>query len=371
MTDRPDSELPGNSPLDTQPLRDGDAVQDFEIQRAELTESAEAWSPEEDSESRRGLWIGLLLALAVIILAVGWWLRRDAAELPPQIGTSPTPAVELPTADPDVPDEAEGLDFGDVPELGESDVWMRQAASLLSSHPKLADWLLNEDLVRSGVKVVSNIAFDEDPRVHVPYLRPRGKFEPGAGTTASPRSFARYDMLAEVFSSLDPEGAAELLRRVGPRAEEAYTELGYPGSFDQALSAALRKLSDVPVLEEPPRLVKKTLSYHYANEELEALAPAQKLLLRMGSANTLKVQSQIDQISDAWNISRFRTLGRTCRPSLLFIFENTQGPPLGDANRLASERRPGATTSTDFSRPPPMRDALPRCEPLRCPECAL
>ncbi|MEM9408687.1 MAG: DUF3014 domain-containing protein, partial [Acidobacteriota bacterium] len=163
---------------------------------------------------------------------------------------------------------------------------------------QLADWLLTEDLLRTGVKVVSNVAYGEDPRVHVGFLKPRGDFDV-AGDRPSARSYARYDLLADVFASLDPEGVADLYRSVAPRAQEAFAELGYPGTFDRVLSDALAQLEAVPVLDSPPQLVPETLSYHYAAPVLEALEPAQKQLLRMGAANQVKVQSQLEAVRAA------------------------------------------------------------------------
>lgn len=249
----------------------------------------------EEGGSSKAVWLVLIAVLLLVTAAAFWWFRGREATPPPQIGAAPSLPLDRPVDEAPEPVDDAPQRFGEAPSLGESDPWLRGLVGALSSHPKIAEWMLNEDLVRTGVKVVANVAFDEDPRVHVPFLRPRGSFDVSADTP-TPSSYARYDLLAEVFASLDPEGTAELYRAIQPMTEEAYRELGYPGTFDGALSDALDRLAAVPVLDAAPALERRTLSYHYADPELESLAPAQKLLLRMGPANTVKVQSQIEEL---------------------------------------------------------------------------
>lgn len=249
----------------------------------------------EEGGSSKALWLILVAVLVLASVATFWWLRGRQASPPPQLGAAPSLPLDRPVEEAMEPESDAAERFGEVPPLAESDPWLRRVVGTLSAHPKIAEWLVTEDLVRTGVAVVANVAFDEDPRVHVPFLRPEGGFEV-AGDAPAPSSHARYDLLVEVFASLDPRGTSELYRAIQPMAEEAYRDLGYPGTFDAALDDALDRLSEVPVLDAPPVLERRTLSYHYADPQLESLAPAQKLLLRMGPANTVRVQSQIDEL---------------------------------------------------------------------------
>lgn len=275
--------------LDDQPLNAGSEVED--LRTAE-------WGGDGEESSKTPWIVGALLLLLVVIAGL-WWIRgRNVPPAPPAVGAAAPLPLESADAESEADLTADARDFGAVPELNYTDPWLRTVVGELSSHPKLAEWLLTDDLLRTGVKVVSNVAYGEDPRVHVGLLKPRGAFEV-AGDVSSSRSFARYDLLGEVFASLDPEGLAELYREIAPRAQEAYEELGYPGSFDRALRDALTALDAVPVSDSPPKLVRETLSYRYADPELEALEPAQKLLLRMGPANQVKVQSQLDAVRKA------------------------------------------------------------------------
>ncbi len=293
MTDTPGPRDSDHGPsIDDQPLHSETGGADDRL----FMEPSPALGAHEEPDEGVGRG-GLILALIAILLLVGgglWWFFGRDTPPPPQVGAEAPPAPLV--------SEMEGLDegeeaetvFTDAPPLDESDVWLREAIALITSHPAVAEWLLNDDLVRRGVKVVANVAYDEDPRVHVPFMGPRGEFEvdDGAQLKISSSSYDRYDRLAGAVASVDIEGAGELYRRAAPAAEEAFRELGYPGSFEDALRRALRKVAAVPVLREPPALERKTLSYHYADPELEALAPAQKLMLRMGPDNVRVLQQQ-------------------------------------------------------------------------------
>ena len=55
-----------------------------------------------------------------------------------------------------------------------------------------------------------------------------------------PRSYGRYNWLADAVASLDTEGSARLYSTLRPRVEEAYAELGSPDTrFDATLERAI------------------------------------------------------------------------------------------------------------------------------------
>jgi len=101
--------------------------------------------------------------------------------------------------------------------------------------------------------------------------------------TVDPRSFSRYDGIANAAASMDPAGLARVYSILKPRLLEAYTELGHPdGNLDLAIERATVHLLQAPVVEEPMALRPRVLSFRYERDDLEALSPAQKQLLRMG-----------------------------------------------------------------------------------------
>lgn len=237
--------------------------------------------------------IGAIVLVVVALAAaavLAWFLLRDETEAPtPEPAESPA----LPTES--EPSPTEPTAEVDEPELS-GDALVRRLVAALSSRPEVVEWLANDDLVGRFVRVVGNVAYDENPAVHVPFLRPEERFSVVQGngdTVIAAQGYRRYDLLADVFVSLDEEGAAEVLERLEPELERAWEELGYPGTFRRALERAIERLLAVPIVEDPIALEEGVVSWRFESARLEALAPAQKQLLRMGPRNVDRIQAKL------------------------------------------------------------------------------
>jgi len=141
-------------------------------------------------------------------------------------------------------------------------------------------------------------------------MRPRSGFpvlQEGDRILVGPRAGERYDAITEVFVSIDTRGAARLYERLGPLIQQAWLELGYPErSFDEVLEAAFVLLLETPILQGPVELVPAAVTFAYADPEVEDLAPAQKLLLRMGPSNQRRVQAKLRQLAAALGMETAR-----------------------------------------------------------------
>lgn len=249
--------------------------------------------------SRGGGW---LLAAAILLIGMGTVVNLyttfrplPVQEPPPLPEDRPPSSLEF-TPVPEPPHAAV-----DLPDLDSSDSWLRDFAAGLSKHPKLAYLLQSDRLIRRFVVVVDNVAEGVSPRSHVPFFAPDTDFQAirhGDREQIDPRSYHRYDFLVDVFSSLDPQGCAELYRRAKPLLQQAYRDLGYPKrDFDDTLRRAIRNVLDTPLVEDPIELVPRVKSYRLADEHLEGLQPAQKHLLRMGRENAQKVQQKLRDLA--------------------------------------------------------------------------
>ena len=125
-------------------------------------------------------------------------------------------------------------------------------------------------------------------------------------TVIAPESFARYDFVVRVFSSLDTQASARVYRTLKPLIDEAYKEISRPGQrFDQTLAGALQKLLDTPVPTGELEVVDTPgVNYAYAAPELEQLSAAQKHLLRMGPANARAIQTKLRELQGALALPR-------------------------------------------------------------------
>jgi len=245
--------------------------------------------------------IGGIVALLLIVAGVFLIQKRG----PGRAVASPTPAVVVPSPTP-VPVQAEEMGIPEGVTLDASDGFVREVVATVSSNPTLMTWLANKDLVRRFVSSVNMVAHGRSPKRLVAFARPRGQFrvvKRRSALVADPRSYHRYDGLADVVASLNAAGTAEAIHRLKPLIDEAYAEIGRPGStFDETFRRAIVELLKAPILPEDVPLKEKVVTYTYADPRLEALSGAQRQLLRMGSANVQKVQEKLREIAVAYGI---------------------------------------------------------------------
>jgi Protein of unknown function (DUF3014) len=199
-------------------------------------------------------------------------------------------------------------EFGPVPELGVSDEFVRALVRQLSSHPALVSWLASDQLVRAATVVVDKIAIGSSPSRELRALGPATPFLVTAGPGVlriDPKGYARYDTFANVIDSIDTEGASRAFRRLRPLFQQAFDELGYTNlTFDDRLALALGRLVDTPVPEGDVAVLATSVTFQFADPELEALSPAQKHLLRMGPRNMRLVQHKIREFARAAGLTR-------------------------------------------------------------------
>ena len=247
--------------------------------------------------------LGLMLALAIVVAAAAvayvlLW-RSDTPEQQPGTATQAPGAAS--TSAP-LGGEPKPID---LPPLGETDPLVRELIGALSSHPRVAAWLTTDGLIRNFVVVVENIAYGTNPAPRLQALKPAAPFRtsgPDDAAVLDPRSYDRFDGVAEAASSIDAKGAADLYATLKPRIEEAWKELGRSGSFDAALERAIIVLLQAPVVGGEIELTPGPVGYRFSDPALERLAPAQKQLLRMGPENTRTIQAKLREIAAALGI---------------------------------------------------------------------
>ncbi len=252
--------------------------------------------------------IGVWIAVAALLLAAGiaaYFALGGARQSQP--AAEPEPVAEL---EPPVQPLGTEADEVDVPPLGEADPVVRQLVQELSSHPQVLAWLTTDGLIRNFAVSVSNVAEGLTPSNHLQVLKPSAGFavtQQGEYLFIDPRSYARYNTLADAVSGIDPDGAARLYTTVKPRLQEAYAELGFPDTaFDRAVERAIVLLLATPVPNETLRVEPRGIGYGYADPRLEGLTGAQKQLLRMGPRNARMVQDSLRRTAVALGIPEDR-----------------------------------------------------------------
>jgi len=193
-----------------------------------------------------------------------------------------------------------------VPPLDESDSIVRELVRRITSHPAALAWLTTNGLIRNFTVVVANVVEGVTPARHLRVLRPASTFrvvERGGKLFIDPRSYERYDAVAEAVASIDPAGGARLYATLKPRIEEAYGQLGFPpNSFDSALEKAIVSLLQTPAVDGSVQAAPNGIGYRFTDPNLEKLTAAQKQLLRTGPRNTQMIQSALRRLAIALGI---------------------------------------------------------------------
>ncbi len=244
--------------------------------------------------SKKQRW-GMLAGALIVLLGVAYYFFLRSPQPDQREAAAKAPSIEEPVLS---AEEIEPIDL----DLNESDSVVRKLVEGLTSRPELAQWLVTDDVVRKFVAAVDNIATGLTPRAQVDFFKPEGDFlavETIDGRyNADPASFRRYDVVAQVFTSLDAMGFATLYRRLKPTIARAYRELGYPDQdFDDTMRRAIAQMLAVPVVEGNIGLEEDVVTFRMTDPELEKLNPAQKHLLRMGPRNVRAIQAKLREIA--------------------------------------------------------------------------
>lgn len=235
----------------------------------------------------------LVLALGLVLVAGGWWWFSSREEPIPAPQPSGVPAAAAPPS----LDEEQPVE---LPPLNASDELIRELAAGLSEHPRLAFWLVTDELVRRFVAAIVDLAGGLSPSSRVEFMVPEEEFpivESGGGIRMDPAGYRRYDVLTEAFTSLDTDGTAELYRTLYPLFEEAYAELGIPdGTFADAMSLAVENVVSTEIPSGPFELQPNEAIYEFQDLSLESRSPAEKHLIRMGPENARRVQTKMTEV---------------------------------------------------------------------------
>jgi hypothetical protein len=238
----------------------------------------------------------------VAVLGVGLLLNRTKPA-PKHVEDAPALSAPVTEAAPSKPSGPP------LPKLEESDPYVRGKADELSADPRFKAALKTEELIPRFVSVLGLIAAGKVPTEALSFLAPKGKFavkKQSGKIVINPRTYARFDAPADIIASVNARTAATLFGTFKPLLQQAYGAQG--ADVSDLLARALAEVVSTPVVSGDIVLVpsEKGITYVFADEALEALTPAQKVLLRMGPQNEAKVQAKAKELAAALGFSDAR-----------------------------------------------------------------
>ena len=183
-----------------------------------------------------------------------------------------------------------------LPELDDSDIFLRERVSLISKNRDLTLWLSSSDVIRRIVSYIDGLSRGVILDKILPLSPPKnkliihmddGKIWLNAG------NYERYDQTIKVILSLDIKLLAKMFHFSRPLLETAFSELGYtPRQMDGIILRALDQILETPVIYEPIPLTRDSVTYKFEQPEIESLKPIQKQLIRSGPTNTEKIKNK-------------------------------------------------------------------------------
>ncbi|MBN1958224.1 MAG: DUF3014 domain-containing protein [Desulfuromonadales bacterium] len=186
-----------------------------------------------------------------------------------------------------------------LPIVQESDQSIQQALENLAGGNALFQLLFMENFIQKVVVTIDNLPEKKLPRAHLPIKAPGGKFIV-SGTENAPqmsaRNYKRYSPYVELLEAIDQDLAIKIYIHFYPLFQSAYEQLGYKNAyFNDRLVFVIDHLLNTPNPADPILLAQPSVLYTYADPILENLSSGQKLLLRIGQEQRLKVFRVLDQ----------------------------------------------------------------------------
>jgi hypothetical protein len=225
---------------------------------------------------------------------------RELAEPAPAVGNLDDLASQQPQ-----------FDLQAAPDsLDQSDQAVLSVAGELSS--AVLPWLKSEqEQIRKWTLLIKQAAEGKtlyQDRPFVLTMRPFLVEEKADRYFISPENFIRYDGVVNALVNLPAEKVIAYYRAWNSLFEEAFSELGLPGGFDDQIRAMLNRLLKVSIIDRPIELKEPTsVNYKFMEPELERATQIEKWLWRMGPENTRKIQELADRLKRALdNTSQIR-----------------------------------------------------------------
>jgi len=256
----------------------------------------------------------MVAAVAALVLAVGavaiyfFWPRgpQRVAPTPPASTAAPVaqaePAIQHPVEK--IPalaaTDAGGAQYP-LPGLNDSDIVAKDAIGTILNGDAFVRLLVPDGVIRHIVATVDNL-----PRKTLAVRVLPVKPVPGGtlATTSTARGMsiaetnaARYAAYVEAAEAIDTGRLAGFYVRLYPLFQQAYVELGYPdGYFNDRLISVIDHLLAAPEPKSPVYISQPKIMFEFADPRLEELSAGQKILVRIGMDNELRLKAKLRDI---------------------------------------------------------------------------
>lgn len=246
---------------------------------------------------KKTMWLVVLLVLGGIAAGFYFWQTQPEpgpAPAPPPAeapaAVKPEPQIRHPIKEMEPPEKP-------LPPLQSSDDAMLEVLTGFFGQQAVQEFFDVREIVRRFVVTVDNL-----PRKQVA-LRYR-LFKPVAGQflatgegdnyLSNADNFRRYKSYVLLSDAVDARKLITVYTRFYPLFQQEYVNLGYPnGYFNDRLVEAIDDLLAAPEIPGALKLVRPKVMYLFADPALEELSAGQKIMIRMGVENAVRIKARL------------------------------------------------------------------------------
>lgn len=230
--------------------------------------------------------------------------KKELSMIDVAIGFSPAESMVIESVEDGKEEEVEVVK-PTVIALEASDDSFRKALGDVSE--SLLNWFQVKHVIRKYVVIINDLSQNQILYKHRAFLKMPQKFvakEDTQGLYMANESYARYDQLANAMASLDVQKGLDLYLTFRPLFKQVYDEFAYPAEYrlEDIFMKAAASVLEAPVIKGRVSLLRHSVRYKFAKQELEALNGVEKQMLRMGPENTQKIQAKLRQLVEAISV---------------------------------------------------------------------
>ncbi len=183
-----------------------------------------------------------------------------------------------------------------LPDLEHSDALLREEMTGIS--PELAGWLNTDQLIRKYVVIANDFSQGLRLEKNLRFLEPDQPFsvdQDNENLFIATKSYQRYDRLAAAINALDVQAALAVYKKFRPLLVQVFRGFSYPDEYglEDIFTKAAAVVLAAPVRDGQIALERHAIHYKFSDQQLEALNPVHKQMLRMGPDNTRVIQNKL------------------------------------------------------------------------------
>ncbi len=247
-------------------------------------------------------WLFAITFLGAMASFYFLWLKEQPVETPP------SPSVEAPPAPAPKPEPEPAIRHPiqaapsdkPLPPLSESDAPLQSALTDFFGREALEKFFDLKDIARRVVVTVDNLPRQKVPMRYRLFTPVAEKFLTAGkegNTFIAVENYQRYTPYVRLSETLDVKKLVAAYVHFYPLFQEEYKNLGYPnGYFNDRLVEVIDNLLDTPDVQQRIKLIRPNVLYQFDDPNLEALSAGQKIILRMGPENAVRIKAKLRQI---------------------------------------------------------------------------